>query len=114
MLGCLPALAAEGATSAEAEIQQLIERVETSGCRFHRNGKDYSAQKGAEHLRLKLKRGRKYADSAENFIDRLGSRSSWSGKPYWIESPDGEKQLLGDWLHEQLKLLRAQRTAAED
>ena len=90
--------AADTETQASQEIQLLIKAVEQSDCTFHRNGKTYTAQEGADHLRLKLKRGDKYADTAEHFITRLASKSSWSGEPYMIESADGEKQPMHAWL----------------
>ena len=43
----------------------------------------------AEHLELKYSRGKRYADSAEAFIDRLARKSSWSGEPYQLIC-DGE------------------------
>ena len=51
----------------------------------------------AEHLELKYSRGKRYADSAEAFIDRLARKrkSSWSGEPYQLIC-DGETQLAGE------------------
>ncbi|TGD75440.1 hypothetical protein E4634_03055 [Mangrovimicrobium sediminis] len=85
----------------EREIQQLIDFVAASGCVFHRNGSDYSAEAAAEHLQLKYRRGRKYADTAEHFIDRLASASSFSGKPYTVTCA-GETQTASQWLHREL------------
>ena len=63
----------------------------------------------AEHLELKYSRGKRYADSAEAFIDRLARKrkSSWSGEPYQLIC-DGEKQPAGDWLTMRLEALRSQ------
>ena len=41
----------------KAEIDELISFVETSDVRFIRNGKEYSAAEGADHLRDKLAKG---------------------------------------------------------
>ena len=51
----------------------------------------------AEPLELKSSRGKRYADSAEAFIDRLARKrkSSWSGEPYQLIC-DGETQPAGD------------------
>jgi hypothetical protein len=38
----------------KAEIDELISFVHTSGVRFIRNGTEYSAAEGAQHLRDKL------------------------------------------------------------
>lgn len=88
------------------EIQQLIQAVEESGCTFQRNGKTYTATEGAKHLRLKLKRGGKYATTTENFITRLASKSSWSGKPYHIVEPNGDKRTMQSWLEAELVRIR--------
>ena len=100
-------LAADNHTVARQEIQQLIQAVEQSGCTFHRNGKAHDAQDGADHLRLKLKRGAKYADTAEHFIERLASKSSWTNKPYMIELPNGKQQTMQTWLEAELVKIRA-------
>ena len=94
-------------TDAEAEITALIEAVRESGCEFNRNGSLHSAEAAAEHLELKYSRGKRYADSAEAFIERLASKSSWSGKPYEMIC-DGETQPAGDWLTATLVALRDQ------
>ena len=78
-----------------------------SECEFNRNGSLHSAEAAAEHLELKYSRGKRYADSAEAFIERLASKSSWSGKPYQMIC-DGETQPAGDWLTATLVALRDQ------
>ncbi|MGB0157082.1 MAG: DUF5329 family protein [Luminiphilus sp.] len=94
-------------TDAETEITALIEAVRESDCEFNRNGSLHSAEAAAEHLELKYSRGKRYADSAEAFIERLASKSSWSGKPYEMIC-DGETQPAGDWLTATLVALRDQ------
>lgn len=90
----------------EKEITLLISMVENSGATFHRNGRAHDAQAGADHLRLKLRRGAKYAKSTEDFITNLATKSSWSGRLYEIELTDGTRQPLGEWLLERLRALR--------
>lgn len=82
----------------DAEVQYLLSYVESSGCTFHRNGSDHDSAGAADHLRLKYKRGGKYTSTADHFIDRLASESSWSGDQYTVTC-DGKKQLSGEWLH---------------
>jgi len=96
----------QGQTSVDEEVRLLIDGVAQSGCLFERNGKSYEAGDAADHLSLKFKRGKKYAKTAENFIDRLASKSSLSGKPYHIACPGREKMTSGDWLHQKLTSLR--------
>ena len=95
-----------GVTDAETEIQLLIHAVRESGCDFDRNGTLYTAERAAEHLELKYARGKRYADSAEAFIERLATGSSWTGEPYWMIC-DGAKIRSADWLVERLEASRA-------
>jgi hypothetical protein len=91
-----------------AEIDRLLQQVQVSDCIFIRNGSEHDAEDAADHLRLKLKRGKKYVNTTEQFIDRLASESSWTGKPYTIRCPDQDEELTGAWLH---RLLDSIRTA---
>jgi len=102
-----PIAAALADTAADTEIRALIQAVAESGCEFNRNGSVHSAEAAAEHLELKYSRGKRYAHSAEAFIERLASKSSWSGKPYQMVC-DGEEQPAGDWLTATLEEFRNQ------
>ncbi len=73
-----------------AEIDYLLETVATSGCTFIRNGSEHDADAARDHLALKRRRGKRYFDSAEEFIERIASKSSWSGKAYRIRCEDNE------------------------
>ena len=86
------------AGEAEVEIEYLITTVGESGCTFIRNGSRHDAEDAASHMRLKYRRGKRYATTAELFIERLASKSSFSGKPYAIECPGREAVPSGDWL----------------
>ena len=97
----------DAAADADTEIRALIQAVAESECKFNRNGSLHSAEAAAAHLELKYSRGRRYADSAEAFIERLASKSSWSGKPYQMIC-GGETQPAGDWLTMRLEALRNQ------
>jgi len=97
---------AHAEADADTEIRALIQAVAESECEFNRNGSLHSAEAAAAHLELKYARGKRYADSAEAFIERLASRSSWSGKPYQMIC-DGQTQPAGDWLTATLQDIRA-------
>ena len=89
------------AGDADVEIEHLIQRVENSGCSYVRNGTEHSAADAADHLRLKHRRGKRYVDTAEHFIDRLASESSWTGKPYQMRC-GGRTEPSAVWLHRAL------------
>ncbi|MEP4146666.1 MAG: DUF5329 domain-containing protein [Halioglobus sp.] len=85
----------------DPEVEYLLSYVASSGCTFHRNGSDHDAAGAADHLRLKYRRGGKYVNNAEQFIDRLATESSWTGRKYTVTC-GGEQQGSGEWLHRAL------------
>ena len=85
----------------DANIQYLFDFVAASGCTFIRNGRDNNPEAAADHLRLKYGRGKRHVNSAEQFIDRLASESSWTGKKYTVNC-NGEIRESGSWLHKAL------------
>jgi hypothetical protein len=96
---------AEATAAADREIQQLLEFVQRSGCDFERNGTVHDSANAADHLRLKYSRGSRYVSTAEQFIDRLASKSSWSGKAYTVTC-EGQVKPAGPWLHGALDNIR--------
>lgn len=97
------------ADTAEFEIDNLLSAVGRSDCVFIRNGKRHKAEDAEDHLRMKLRRGKRYVTTTESFIERLASSSSMSKKPYYIECPGQEKTPSGDWLKRRLTELRESR-----
>jgi hypothetical protein len=91
----------------DADIQYLFDFVAASGCTFIRNGSDSNSEAAADHLRLKYGRGKRHVDSAEQFIDRLASESSWTGKKYTVNC-NGEISESKSWLHRALSEHREQ------
>lgn len=96
----VPALAAADVT--EEEVEYLVTTVGESNCTFIRNGKRHSAVDAEDHLRMKYRRGKRYAPTTEKFIERLASASSMSRKPYFMECDGQEAVPSGEWLMAQL------------
>ena len=96
----------QASEAGDREIELLLDFVSTSGCDFIRNGNRHPPPEAADHLRLKYSRAKRYAGTAEHFIDRLASKSSWSGTPYEVDCPDQPAQPAGPWLHQALTELR--------
>jgi len=90
-----------------AEIDHLLAAVAGSDCVFIRNGDEHAAAAARDHLEMKRKRGRRYYDSTEEFIERIASRSSWSGKDYRIRCGSGPEQPAQDWFTHVLQEYRA-------
>jgi hypothetical protein len=89
-----------------AEIDYLLTTIGSSDCTFIRNGSRYDAEDAESHLRMKYKRGKRYASTTEKFIERLASKSSMSRKPYFIECGN-DKIESGLWLEQRLEEYRA-------
>jgi hypothetical protein len=98
VLGLFLLTAGAAGNEPEREIEYLLDTIGNSGCIFVRNGSRHTAEKAEEHLRMKYQRGKRYAKTAELFIERLASKSSISKKVYTIECPGADPVPSGDWL----------------
>lgn len=87
-------------------IERLLAAVGESGCAFIRNGKEHTAAAAEDHLRMKYRRGRRWVDDAETFIERIATKSSFSGRPYLIRCAGEETQRTADWLNARLAEFR--------
>ena len=92
-----------------AEIDALLARMQSSRCRFYRNGEWFDAAKAKQHLLNKLKNAEKVTtlDSTEAFIARVATMSSASGKPYQVRCAGGAAQPSAEWLTAELTVVRS-------
>lgn len=90
------------------EIDGLLRRVDSSQCRFYRNGSGYSGHEAAQHLSAKLSVASKRIIgelTADQFITEIASTSSLSGRPYMIDC-GAVSQPLSNWLTLELARMR--------
>ena len=100
------ARADDGADKETAKIEALIKHVEAlDGAKFIRNGTAYDAKTAGKFLRAKWDRNKDEVKTAGDFIEKLATKSSTSGKPYMIRFKDGKEVESGGYLTEQLKKL---------
>ena len=85
------------ADTKDEEIDYLISSVGKSGCTFIRNGRRYSGRDARAHLRSKRRHNAHLIDSTEEFIEKIASKSSMSGKSYLISCKGEEQQTAGEW-----------------
>ena len=86
-----------------ARIEHLCDAVARSkGMHFVRNGTAYSADDAATFLREKLKAMGHGVTTAEEFIDKVATKSSMSGKPYTVRFVDGREIPSADFLRAEL------------
>ncbi len=103
------AQAAESATT-KAEVAYLFTTLETSSCQFYRNGSWHDAKEAATHLHTKYKylQNLNLVPSAEKFIERAATESSFSNKAYQIKCADSVAQPSAPWF--QAALLKYRNT----
>lgn len=101
--------AADLPAPAAAEISRLLAVLGSSDCRFNRNGSWYPAPEARAHLQKKLDylRGKGMLASVDDFIEKAGTGSSMSGKPYQVQCGSQPAEASADWLRGQLRRLRS-------
>lgn len=72
----------------EARVNAMLDALsQQKTLVFVRNGTEHNSEEAVSHLRLKLGNTRNRIDTAEQFIDKVASSSSISGKPYTVKIP---------------------------
>jgi hypothetical protein len=108
VLAATVAVAGELPQTAKVEIGALLGALEVSGCRFYRNGTWHTAAEAKDHLQMKLdyfvKRDR--IATAEEFIEKAGTKSSLSGQDYKVACPGQDEEPSAVWLGDALRNLR--------
>lgn len=75
----------------EEKIEALIKHVENlEDAKFVRNDTEYDAKTAARFLRGKWKRDKDEIKTAKQFVEKIATRSSTSGKDYKIKVKDGD------------------------
>jgi len=102
-----PAWAQTPAASSEKElIEKLLAHIAgLEGASFFRNGKEFDAKSASEYLRGKWGNVEGVV-TADDFITKVASVSSSSGKPYLIRLKGGQTQKCGDYLRGVLATLK--------
>ncbi len=84
----------------EARINAMLEGLaQKKDLIFVRNGDEHTCDEAVSHLRLKLGNTRNRIDTAEQFIDKVASSSSITGKPYIVKMPGKSDENAQPFLH---------------
>ena len=86
----------------EALIKHVAELKETV---FIRNGVEYDAKTAAAFLKGKWDTARSSVKTAKDFIEKVATKSSTTGKAYLIRFKDGKEVKSAEYLAERLKKL---------
>jgi len=108
-------IALESGPTEDEKIERLIQFIGSiKDASFVRNGKHYSAEEAAEHLRTKWSTAGNSIETAQQFIDKIASRSSVTGKEYTVTQQDGTSIEVAVLLCKQLtKLVTPQPSEVE-
>lgn len=97
------AIRLEPSTALErARIDYLLERISKSPYNFLRNGGRYTGKQAGNHFRWKYFTNRGRVKTAEEFIDRVATRSKRSGRPYQVQFPEKRRYPLQALLLQEL------------
>ncbi|MDZ7811600.1 MAG: DUF5329 family protein [Ideonella sp.] len=109
LLCTLHAHAAPTPAPIRTEIDALLGQLVASGCQFDRNGSLHSGAEARDHILRKLDylEGKSTLQNTEQFIELAASRSSSSGKPYFVRCGKESAVESSRWLNQQLQGLRA-------
>lgn len=95
----LPAFAKLNAYQ-EARINAMLDALgQKKDLIFVRNGDAHTCEEAVSHLRLKLGNTRNRIDTAEQFIDKVASSSSITGKPYIVRISGKSDENAQPYLH---------------
>lgn len=99
-----PTIGAAPPSAARVETDYLVRFVERSGCEFYRNGSVYDSVRAASHLRDKYAAVNVNGQitTAEAFIEKVASRSSFTGIPYEVRCPGHARVTTAQWLRDAL------------
>jgi hypothetical protein len=96
----------------QAEIDHLFNYISKSDCRFNRNGAWHDMVMARSHVNTKyeylVQRG--MIDSAEAFIEKAASQSSFSGNDYLVQCPGSQVIPSANWLKAELNRFRNQKS----
>jgi hypothetical protein len=86
--------------SEREKIDAALLRMENSDLIFIRNDSEHTGKAAADHMRLKLRQAGDSIKTFDDFVDKLATKSSMSGKAYLVKFKDGKTQELAKWLRE--------------
>jgi hypothetical protein len=104
--------AADKPLTEREKIQALINHVENlKDAKFIRNGSTHDAKTAAKFLRGKWQAHEKEIKTVVDFIEKVASFSSTSGKPYVIHLNSTGDVQSGEYLKQELKKLEQTESA---
>jgi len=95
----------------QTEVAYLFTYLGESDCRFYRNGSWHNNAEAVKHLQMKYDylRRKNLVHSAEQFIERGASESSWSGLDYKVQCAEKAEVKSAAWFTAALQQFRTSK-----
>ena len=94
------------ATANTQEINHLLSFVESTECKYERNGIQHNGVDAVAHIKKKYDYFEDDIDTAEDFIELSATKSTMSGKAYKVHCPDEDVITSKKWLLDELAAFR--------
>jgi len=88
------------------KIDYLLTATGSSDLVFIREGREYSGKEAETHLQKKLAMTGWRVHTADDFITYVASKSSMTGRPYYVRLTDGTEMESETWLRSKLAELK--------
>ncbi len=88
------------------EVEHLLVFIKNSACVLNRNGTDYPAEEGLQHIKKKYDYFRDDIKNTEDFIALAATKSTMSGEYYKVKCPGKKTINTQHWLLSELKKYR--------
>lgn len=99
-----------GELNYQAEIEHLLKYVQTTSCKYIRNGDEHDGRNAAKHIENKYDYFQDEIHTAEDFIRLSATKSTMSGKKYYIQCKGMDKIESAQWLLKELNRYRKKKT----
>jgi hypothetical protein len=106
ILSCLITSTPVIAADMQQEIDHLLQFVERTNCQYERNGQLHTGKEAVKHIKIKYNYFKNDINSAEKFIELSATKSTMSGKFYFVHCPNRPKLKSQEWLLHELKTYR--------
>lgn len=93
---------ADVAESQRREVLHLLEFVVSTDCIFERNGRKHTGEEAYKHIKRKYDHFKSKISSTEEFIEYSATKSTVSGKEYFVYCENYAPVTSKDWLLEEL------------
>ena len=109
IFNCVMSFPASG-SDMNNEIEHLLKYVESTSCKYARNGTMHSGKDAVKHIKKKYNYFKDDINNTEKFIELSATKSTMSGKYYMIHCSGSPAIKSQEWLLLELKVFRSKNS----